>query len=77
MVLEVKMAKDVRGEYRAWVPALPGCAVRAESPAAARQDITEAIAGYLASLNGSRRFDIACTEPREGSSPLSLRERAG
>jgi predicted RNase H-like HicB family nuclease len=62
MRLEVKMARDVRGEYRAWCPALPGCAVRAESHVKASRDIAEAIRGYVASLNGSHHFVIVCQD---------------
>jgi predicted RNase H-like HicB family nuclease len=63
MRLEVKIAREVCGDYRAWCPALPGCAVRAESDVKARKDIAEAIAGYVASLNGSHHFVIVCQDP--------------
>jgi predicted RNase H-like HicB family nuclease len=66
MRLDVKMVRDGRGGFHAWCPALPGCAVRAESHTKARQDIADAIRGYVASLNGSHEFAIACEEACEG-----------
>ena len=62
MRLEVKMSRDSGGEFRAWCPSLPGCAIRAASVERARQDISEAICGYVASLNGSGQYVLDCDE---------------
>lgn len=51
MKLVVKIARQNGRGYRAWCPALPGCAVSAESEQEARTRIRCAVNGYLMSLD--------------------------
>ncbi len=51
MKLTVKLARVDGNRFRAWCPALPGCAVYAQSQREAKIKISQAIDGYLASLD--------------------------
>ena len=51
MRLVVKVTQEPKGTHLAWVPALPGCSVRARSLDEARRRIQSAARGYLASMN--------------------------
>ncbi len=51
MKVTVKIRRQLTGDYRAWCPALPGCAVLGKSPDDVKQKMDQAIRGYLASLN--------------------------
>jgi predicted RNase H-like HicB family nuclease len=50
MKLAVKIARQFGGAYKAWCPALPGCAVLSPSRLDALSRIQTAATGYLASL---------------------------
>ncbi len=51
MKLVVKMSRQANGMFRAWCPALPGCAVYGECKEEAQVRIRRAVEGYLASLD--------------------------
>lgn len=51
MKILIKTARQANGAYRAWCPALPGCAVRAETRGRAQSKIGDAVVGYLASMD--------------------------
>ena len=51
MRLVIRIAKQASGAFRAWCPALPGCAVFADSREEAQVRIRVAVQGYLASLD--------------------------
>jgi predicted RNase H-like HicB family nuclease len=51
MKLTVQVTRATEGFFRAWCPALPGCAVMAETRAEAEAQIARAIEGYLGSLD--------------------------
>ena len=51
MKLVAKITEREGGNFYAWCPALPGCWVVGQSRQEARQKISEAIEGYLASLD--------------------------
>jgi len=51
MKLCVRIGKNVRGEYTASCPSLPGCTSRGQTEQQAKARLEEAIQGYLASLN--------------------------
>ena len=65
MKIAVQITQESDGTFRASVPALPGCCVRARSYEDARNKIDEAVRGYLGSLNvalpkeSNRQFLIA------------------
>jgi predicted RNase H-like HicB family nuclease len=47
----VKIVRCAGGSYRGWCPALPGCAVCAETREEVLSRIRHAVAGYLASMD--------------------------
>ena len=47
----MKTANVDEKTVRAWCPGLPGCNVYAQSESQAKEKLTEAIYGYLASLD--------------------------
>jgi len=47
----IETARQANGVYRAWCPALPGCAVYAETREQAQSRIRDAVVGYLASMD--------------------------
>ena len=51
MKLAVKIVGCAECKYRGWCPALPGCAVYAETRKEALSRIRDAVAGYLASMD--------------------------
>ncbi len=51
MRLIVNLMQESSEKWRAWVPELPGCAARGQSPGDVRKRIDQAIRGYLASLD--------------------------
>ena len=51
MELAVKIAECSGGFYRAWCPALPGCAVYGHTRMQVRSKIQDAINGYVASMD--------------------------
>ena len=51
MRLVVQISKVNNGCYRACCPALPGCAVVAQTQREAHEKITTAVEGYIASLD--------------------------
>jgi len=51
MKLTVRITRKIDGFYRAVCPALPGCVVFAETRADAESKISQAVEGYLASLD--------------------------
>ena len=51
MKLTVHITRGVEGFYKATCPALPGCAVLAETRSEAEIKIAKAVEGYLASLD--------------------------
>lgn len=66
MKLEVKIARRPHGEYRAWVPALPGCVVLGDTQEEARAKIALAANGYLASLNVALPRELAAMKAKAG-----------
>jgi predicted RNase H-like HicB family nuclease len=50
MVATVRIAGPFGGPYRAWCPALPGCAVYGRSRREVRARIRQAVLGYLEHL---------------------------
>jgi predicted RNase H-like HicB family nuclease len=60
MKFRVLIEQDEDGQFVATCPTLPGCVSQGESRAAARANIQDAIAGYLASL---RKHDEAIPPP--------------
>jgi predicted RNase H-like HicB family nuclease len=51
MRLCVRVRQDDSGRYIAACPSLPGCVSSGQTERQARQNLEEAITGYLASLN--------------------------
>ena len=51
MKMEMRLAQDARGLYRAWCPCLPGCVSSGRTQEEARQKMEQAVRGYLASLD--------------------------
>ncbi len=51
MKFNVIIEKDETGYYVAEVPALPGCFSQGETPAKAKENIKEAIKGWLEVMN--------------------------
>jgi predicted RNase H-like HicB family nuclease len=51
MEITVKMAGPLDGAYRAWCPALPGCAVYGRSRHEAKDRIRKVVRVYLENLN--------------------------
>ena len=51
MRLVIRIVGQTGGAFKAWCPALPGCAVFAGSREEAQVRIRAAVEGYLASLN--------------------------
>ena len=51
MEFAVRIAGPLGGAYRAWCPALPGCAVYGHSRHEARDRIRQAVSGYLEHLD--------------------------
>jgi len=51
MKIVIQIKRGVNGFYKAVCPALPGCAVIADSRDDAERKIAKAIEGYLASLD--------------------------
>ncbi|HET6426867.1 MAG TPA: type II toxin-antitoxin system HicB family antitoxin [Phycisphaerae bacterium] len=51
MKLCVRICKNIRGEYTATCPSLPGCTSRGQTEEQAKAKLEEAIHGYLASVN--------------------------
>jgi predicted RNase H-like HicB family nuclease len=49
----IRITKQNESCYRAWCPALPGCAIVAESRQEAQKLIRQAAEGYMASLNAA------------------------
>ncbi len=69
MKIVVSMEREPAGGWRAWVPELPGCAVRAQSQQEISRKIDQAIRGYLASWDVADPHDleeelvqVACAE---------------
>jgi predicted RNase H-like HicB family nuclease len=50
MNLAIRMTRESVGAYRAWCPALPGCAVCGQSAAETRLKIREAVGVYVANI---------------------------
>ncbi len=50
MKFHVRIEQDEDGKFVAHCPTLPGCWSQGDTRAQAKQNITDAIAGYLASL---------------------------
>ena len=65
MNFTIVIEKDESGFYTAEVPALPGCVSQGSSPEEARNNIREAIEGWIEVMNekartsGEKCFDIA------------------
>lgn len=55
MRLQVIIQKDETGYYVAEVPALPGCLSQGKSLAEAKENIKEAIAGWIQVMNDKAR----------------------
>ena len=51
MKLEIRINESEHGGFIALCPLLPGCVTRGETREQARENIDEAIRGYLASVN--------------------------
>jgi predicted RNase H-like HicB family nuclease len=50
MKITIKLAPNDQGRWRAWCPSLPGCLAIGDTAQQAQAAISEAIVGYLASL---------------------------
>ncbi|MHC4984156.1 MAG: type II toxin-antitoxin system HicB family antitoxin [Planctomycetota bacterium] len=59
MELLIRLARGTDGSYRAWCPALPGCAVSADSRAEARIKIANAVRSYLTRLDAVLPKELA------------------
>jgi predicted RNase H-like HicB family nuclease len=57
----VRIAGSLEGTYRAWCPALPGCAVYGRSRREARSRIGQAVRGYLEHLDVALPRELAKT----------------
>ena len=55
MKLQVIVERDESGYYVAEVPALPGCVSQGKTVAEAKENITEAIAGWLTVMNAKAK----------------------
>ncbi len=51
MKLCIRISSCERGGYIATCPSLPGCVTRGKTPEQARENMNEAIRGYLASIS--------------------------
>jgi predicted RNase H-like HicB family nuclease len=51
MRLTVEIRESEQGGYVAFCPSLPGCVTRGQTREEVRQNIQDAIRGYLASIN--------------------------
>jgi predicted RNase H-like HicB family nuclease len=51
MNVTVRIARNTRGWYRAWCPALPGCMVHGRSHQEAAANLSRAIHAYVVNLN--------------------------
>ena len=59
MKLSIHITRDESDRYTASCPSLPGCSVRADNPDAARDRLSQAIEGYLSSMNVAVPRDIS------------------
>jgi hypothetical protein len=59
MATAIRIAGPFCGTYRAWCPALPGCAVYGGSWREAKVRIQQAIGGYLAHLSVALPRELA------------------
>lgn len=55
----VRIAGPFDGTYRAWCPALPGCAVYSRSRSEAKARIRQAVRGYLEQLDVALPRELA------------------
>ena len=55
----VRIAGPLDGAYRAWCPALPGCAVYGRSRCEAKAKIRQAVRGYLEHLDVALPRELA------------------
>ena len=51
MKLCIRISKSQRGGFIASCPSLPGCVTRGQTQAQARENMSDAIRGYLASVS--------------------------
>jgi len=61
MKLYATIERDETGYYVAEVPALPGCVSQGKTVAEAKENITEAITGWLAVMNAKAKKRHATT----------------
>ena len=59
MRLQIVIEKDKSGYYVAEVPALPGCVSQGRTPSEAKNNIREAIHGWIAVMNDKARHQRA------------------
>ncbi len=59
MKIEIKIADQLNGTYKAWCPALPGCAVYGRSKREAKTRIRQAVCGYMEHLSVALPRELA------------------
>ena len=59
MKLKVNLSRSGSGFYRAWCPALPGCAVWGASKREAKDKLQKAVVGYIENLNVALPRELA------------------
>jgi len=67
MNVKIRIARGAHGEYKAWVPALPGCMVLGQTREEAHAKLALAINGYLASMNVALPRELATVAHLEPS----------
>jgi predicted RNase H-like HicB family nuclease len=65
MVVRIIVKTAAPGRLRAWCAGFPGCVVEAPTRAEVRRRITQAIEGYVASLDAATTLDFHEERPAE------------